>query len=120
MGRRGPLKLPPNVSALRGIPWSATKNIDPLPDISKPSAGMRGIALKTWRKTAPELFKLDRLAVIDAPTLVLYCRWCAHVDALEKELAENRLHDRGPEGEHADGTAVAAVSRRHDDGGQAR
>jgi phage terminase small subunit len=34
------------------------------------------------------LFKLGRLAVIDAPTLVLYCRWCAHVDALEKELAE--------------------------------
>jgi hypothetical protein len=44
MGGRGPLKLPPNVCALRGIPRPATKNIDALPDIPKPPAGIPGIA----------------------------------------------------------------------------
>jgi P27 family predicted phage terminase small subunit len=98
MGRRGPLKLPPNVSALRGIPRPATKNIDPLPDIPKPPPDLRGLALKIWRKTAPELFKLGRLALIDAPTLALYCRWVSHVDALEKELAESTYLIEGQKG----------------------
>jgi P27 family predicted phage terminase small subunit len=98
MGRRGPLKYPPNVSALRGIPRKPTKNIDPVPDIPKPPADLRGLALKVWKKTAPELFRLGRLALIDAPTLAFYCRWCAHVDGLEKKLAETAYLVKGQKG----------------------
>jgi phage terminase small subunit len=69
MGKQGSTPYSQNVRRLRGLPDKPTKNIDPVADIPKPPVTTRGLALKVWKRTAPELYKLGRLALIDAPTL---------------------------------------------------
>lgn len=75
MGKRGPLPMPDNVRALRGV---AKRKSDPAPvklapAAPNPPASLKGEALAEWKRIVPELDERGLLAKVDRALLVEYC-----------------------------------------------
>jgi P27 family predicted phage terminase small subunit len=75
---RGPRPTPTHLKLLRGNPGKRVVNLrEPRPvrppDIPEPPDYLGGYAAEEWRRVAPELYRLGLLAVVDYPTLAIYC-----------------------------------------------
>ncbi len=84
MGRRGPPPKPTALKKLQGTyrPDRAARN-EVTPQLGEPPCprSLTGEARAEWRRVAPELVRLQVLAIVDAGRLADYCR--AHALAIK-------------------------------------
>lgn len=92
VGARGPVALPDNVRALRGMKplrdeatGKKVRRLILAPKAPAAPAGLSKVAAAEWRRVVPELERAGVLATIDRGVLVGYCTAYAHM--MEAEVA---------------------------------
>ncbi len=107
MGERGPVPVPDNVRALRGmeglkLPDGRTaKQIVMAPKAPARPAGMGKIAVATWKRLVPELERAGVLSQVDRDVLVAYCTAYQHMVEADAQVRREGKTTPGRDGGHS-------------------